>query len=288
MTERGSALLTVLWLLVILGTAAAAVLSDARVAHQTSGNRVMLRRAEWAAEACIEILLARFHQQEPPATPVSLDTTWLGERTWCRATVEVAGTRMDINSLSPALWQLVLGDAHLVDALLDWTDRDTVTRSAGAERSWYVRNGRRVPRNAPLASVLELALVRGFDEARVRYLEALFTTTGEPTINPNHAGRGLLLLLPGLDRAAVDALIDWRNRGHTIGTMDEFLGVLPVASRRRAQASYLELAQRIDLAGERYLVDIVAGVRAWPLRYRARLVMQRSNGRLAVLERQMQ
>jgi type II secretory pathway component PulK len=288
MTERGSALVTVLWLLVILGTAAAAVLSEARVGHLTSSNRVMLRRADWAAEACIEILMARYHQQEPPGVPASLDTTWLGPRTWCRATVEVSGTRMDVNALSPALWQMVLQDAHLADALLDWTDGDTVPRAEGAEQSWYLRNRRRPPRNGPLASVRELILIRGFDEARVRHLEERFTTSGEVTLDPNYAARELLHLLPGLDRAAVDAIVDWRSRGHRIATMEEFLGVLPRDSRERAQASYLELAQRIDLTGQHFLVDIEAGVSGWAPRVRARLVMHASEGRLAVLERQMQ
>jgi len=291
MTERGSALLTVLWLLVILSTAGAAVLSKARFGHLTSSNRMILRRAEWAQEACIEILMARYQHQGAGGdsrSPLSLDTIQLGRGTWCRANIEVAGTRMNLNSLTPDLLRQVLGDTRLVDALLDWTDADTVPRPAGAERSWYGRQGRRPPRNAPVADVWELALVRGFDSVRIGRLARVFTSGGDGTIDPNEAPRELLRLLPGLDAAGVEALIARRGSGPRMVTMEQFLETLPPASRERAQANYLELAQRVDLSGRTLRVDVDAGVLGWRPLAHARLTMRISEGRLAVLRREMQ
>lgn len=291
MTERGSALLIVLWLLVILSTAGAAVLSKARFGHMVSSNRMVLRRAEWAQEACIEILMARHRQLGAGAggrSPLSPDTIQLGRGTWCRANVEVAGTRMDFNALTPDLLRRALGDALLVDALLDWTDADTVPRPAGAERSWYVRQGRRTPRNGPVADVWELALVRGFDSVHVRRLAIFFTIGGDGMIDPNEAPRELLRLLPGLDASGVEELIARRGHGKRMTSMEEFLAALPPASRERAQANYLELAQRVDLSGHTLRVDVDAGVVGWRPRAHARLTMRASDGRLAVLRRQMQ
>lgn len=291
MTERGSTLLTVLWLLVILSTAGATVLSKARVGHMVSGNRMILRRAEWAEEACLEILMARFHNRtvaDASTGTMPQDTVQLGHGTWCRAHVEVAGARMDFNALTPELLQHVLGDARVVNALLDWTDADSVTRPAGAERAWYVSRGRRPPRNRPVADVSELALILGFDPERVRHLAALFTIGGDATIDPNEAPRELLLLLPGLDAAGVEAMLARRHRGQRMTTMEQFLEALPSGSRAGALANYLALAQRVDLSGRTLRVDVEAGVAGWRPRAHARLRMRISEGRLAVLQRQMQ
>jgi type II secretory pathway component PulK len=291
MTERGSALLTVLWLLVILSTAGAAVLSKARFGHLVSSNRLVLRRAEWAQEACIEILMARQRHLgagDRPQSSVLLDTIQLGRGTWCHANIEVAGTRMDLNTLTPDLLRQIFGDARLVDALLDWADADTVSRPAGAERSWYLRQGRRPPRDGPVADIWELALVRGFDSVRVGRLATFLTTGGDGTIDPNEAPRELLRLLPGLDLSGVEALVARRGRDKRMTSIDELLAALPPASRERAQANYLELAQRVDLSGRTLRVDVDAGVLGWRPLAHARLTMRASDGRLAVLRRQMQ
>jgi general secretion pathway protein K len=86
----------------------------------------------------------------------------------------------------------------LVDALLDWTDSDDDAREYGAEADYYT--GLEIPygcKNAPLDSVEELLLVRGFTP-RIFYgdpeldqtpLTELLTVHGHPEgkINPNTA-----------------------------------------------------------------------------------------------------
>ncbi len=80
---------------------------------------------------------------------------------------------LDPNSVSANDWHRLLevacgmeeGDerSELVDAVLDWTDRDNLVRASGAEEEFYqTLEPPRHARNAPLASYEELLLVHGF------------------------------------------------------------------------------------------------------------------------------
>src|SRR5688572_19141513 len=60
------------------------------------------------------------------------------------------------------------------DSLLDWTDDDEEPRPSGAENEYYRPRGIR-PRNGPLESIDELALVRGFDPATVDRMRSYVT-----------------------------------------------------------------------------------------------------------------
>src|SRR6266540_5776489 len=69
--REGFALLAVLWVLTALTVLAGAALAVARTGSQATRNRILLARAEWAREACGEILLGRYAQD---AAVRSLDT----------------------------------------------------------------------------------------------------------------------------------------------------------------------------------------------------------------------
>jgi general secretion pathway protein K len=60
------------------------------------------------------------------------------------------------------------------DSLLDWIDDDDEVRDNGAEAPWYAARGRR-PRNGPLRSMDELALVRGMSPEIVARLRSVAT-----------------------------------------------------------------------------------------------------------------
>lgn len=288
MNRRGSALLTVLWLVVILSTAGATVLSEARLSHATTANRLILRRAEWAAEACVEVLKGRFeqnHQRGASHRPTSIDTLFVDKDTWCLADVRGAAARMDLLALTPGLLPRVLPSQSLIDAFLDWCDPDTVPRAFGAEQAWYRRAGRPVPRDGPLADIAELALVRGFDQRLVHYLDSLFTVGGAVAIDPNEAPRELLSLVPGLDAPAVEAVLRSRASRKRLESMEEFMQALPPLSRDHAAEQYLELSQHLDLADAVMHVEVEAGVVGWASHARIVLELQVAAGRLAVLRR---
>jgi len=60
MNRRGFALLAVLWVLTALTALTGAGLLVARLGSETTRNRSLLARAEWAREACGEILWIKF------------------------------------------------------------------------------------------------------------------------------------------------------------------------------------------------------------------------------------
>src|SRR2546429_6423608 len=94
MSRRGFALLAVLWVLTALVVLAGAGFAVARTGSLTTRNRVLLARAGWAREACVEILLARYAQD--PAIR-RLDPVDLGRGSWCAAALEDPAARLNLN-----------------------------------------------------------------------------------------------------------------------------------------------------------------------------------------------
>jgi general secretion pathway protein K len=126
-----------------------------------------------------------------PLAPELLEQSLGGGRV--RIAIEDAARRLDLGApeLAPAVSRLLEAAGlapGLGDALADWIDADDAPRPRGAERDWYL--GRRpvlLPPNAPLGSVSELALVRGFDGGTVARLRPWLVAMGERAVNPNTA-----------------------------------------------------------------------------------------------------
>src|SRR5438477_416885 len=148
-TRSGFALLAVLWTLTAVTVLTGAAISVARLGSATTLNRVLLARAGWAREACVEILLARWASPPDPLSALrrggttSLDSVDLGRGTWCSAMLEDPSTKLNLNLADrPALvtvlqaveYRSVAVDS-LADALLDWRDPDAVPRPLGDESS---------------------------------------------------------------------------------------------------------------------------------------------------------
>src|SRR5216117_3698124 len=93
--SRGFALLATLWVLAALTVLTGVGIQVARVGSLATRNRVLLARAEWAREACGEILLARY-ARDGKATDV--DPVDLGRGTWCRATIEDPAGKFNVNT----------------------------------------------------------------------------------------------------------------------------------------------------------------------------------------------
>ena len=163
MNRRGFALLSAMWLSVVLAALAAGVVDVVRVESKEASNRTLAIRAAWARFACQDILQARFAESRAPQ---HVDTVDLGRGVWCVARLEpVRGSNLN-RMTRDQLIDLVRSDT-LVNALLDWIDADTVSRSGGNENDWYRGMRRHPPRNGPVIAIDELLLVRGFDSALV-------------------------------------------------------------------------------------------------------------------------
>jgi type II secretory pathway component PulK len=167
MNRRGFALISVLWLTVLLIAIGSRAMDSTRLASGGAGNRIALRRAAWGRAACAAILEARLTERAPLR---GLDSVDLGSRIWCSARPEAGFGRVDVNGASAGLLRTVLESDSLVAAVRDWIDPDTVTADRTAENAWYRAARRRLPRSGPLAAIDELLLIRGFDSALVESL----------------------------------------------------------------------------------------------------------------------
>jgi type II secretory pathway component PulK len=143
--------------------------------------------------------------------------------------------------LGAVLHRLRIPDAtrdSMVDALLDWRDADDVPRPHGAERQWYVTNGRFAPRNGPFADVREIRRVRGFE--KLEGLDSLVSV--EPgRVSLAHAPLSVLGVLPGIDEEALSRIAEERTRGATSGDLMELMAQLSPSAREGMLASYSDL-----------------------------------------------
>ncbi|HEU4648241.1 MAG TPA: hypothetical protein VFS33_04215 [Gemmatimonadales bacterium] len=291
MNRRGFALLTVLWAVALASAVVGATIAAARLQVLASENRVTLTRAAWARDACREILLARIDPDSAmrpmagAAGPVR-DTIHLGRGTWCRAAVEDPGAKLNLNTADAEALRLLLGSDSLVDALLDWRDADDVPRPLGAERTWYVAQGRPAPRNGELADLGELMLVRGFDSASVARLAPLVTTRGDGRVNLAAAPPEVLATLPGMTESLARLLLAARADGRLTSRPAEFVDALPSDARRALLARYQDFAMRTSATPGQLVARIEGGVRGRAPVARETLALVPVPGRLAVLRRE--
>ncbi len=102
----------------------------------------------------------------------------------------------------------------LLDAWQDWVDKDDLKRLNGAEKDYYEKKKTPyIPSNAPLFTVEELKLIKGFKKAFGHInLNNLFTLYGRyNAINPNIASKSTLLSIPGMTEDIAQQIIDKRS-----------------------------------------------------------------------------
>ena len=282
MTGRGFALLAVLWTVTAVAVLAGAVVAGARLGGATTRNRVVLARAGWAREACVEILLARYAQD--PAVR-RIDRVDLGRGTWCAAAVDDPSAKLNVNladrpALVAVLQTVVQRGSRvdsLVDALLDWRDPDTVPRPFGEESA--------ANRNGPLADVAELRYVRGFGDSLATRLSALLTTRGTGVMNVNAAPPAVLATLPGITSEAVAILV--RHRGIApLTNADALVGLLSPGSRATLLASYPDFVRTAVFAPPELVAVATGGVGGTPITASVTLTLVPVAERLAVIRRE--
>lgn len=104
-------------------------------------------------------------------------------------------------------------DPELSDAVVDWLDSNSAAQPGGAEDVDYLNEATPYrAANQPFASVEELRLVKGFDEAALTKLRPYLTALPEPvTININTASSTVLAaLVPDLSLAAAEQIVNAR------------------------------------------------------------------------------
>ncbi len=103
---------------------------------------------------------------------------------------------------------------QLVDALVDWQDTETTnaTDSGGAEESYYLGlTPPYRPDNAPLPTVAQLGLVKGWTPEIVRKVTPFVTVYGNGQVNPNTAPREVLVAVLELGDTQATRVVESRE-----------------------------------------------------------------------------
>ncbi|MFM1891741.1 MAG: hypothetical protein RLZ44_818 [Pseudomonadota bacterium] len=267
-TERGFALVLVLWAMILLTVIGISFGFAVRV--ETGAGTLLADqvRAEAAATAGIRravlALLASERDQRWHSDGREYEIPWPNAN--LRVTMRAENGKIDLNyaprQLLAGLFENLLPDADadaLADAVIDWRDRDDRRSAQGAEAFEYRAAGRWGPANARFTSVAELSQVLGFDAVAVSTVTPYLTVFARrPRIDPVAAEATVLAAIPGISATLAEQF---------------------VAERAAALAADAEPDLRLLTPGSRYLDRRSAGNVA-SIRAEARL----EGGASAVIE----
>lgn len=278
--RRGVALLVALWVLMLLTLLISAFAFDMHIEATVTSYYRKRFKSQYLARAGVEyakvILLKSAAMKEEQQTspvddsdPIQLNSSLLnkglgilqlrqdlGEGFFVLDVIPEEGRR-NINKLQDDDWEEILDQANipedqwssLIDCFADWTDENEEHRLNGAESddAFYISRGYKV-KNAPLNTVEELMLIKGFSPAilyggtissgsdkqrTVEGIARLLTPWGDGKVNVNTATRDVLLTLPGIEDFMVREIINGRRGADGVaGTKDDgFSSVDEVMSR---------------------------------------------------------
>lgn len=195
--EEGYALVTAVASIAVVAGIALATITATQSTLVSGTAETKQIRAVTAAEAGIALVLHRLTARDPAARwPFDGRTRIVAFGGFSLAVrVEDERGKVPLNLIDERALTALLaaegleGDvlATACDSLLDWIDADDEVRPFGAERDDYVAQGYH-PRNGPLASLDELAKVRGFDPALVLRVQQVSTVhSGGGAFDPRFA-----------------------------------------------------------------------------------------------------
>jgi len=172
--ERGTVLLSVLWIVVIVSTICLTLAASVRGEIGSQTDSFDSERAFFMAKGAAESIFALFSKSMdiPEKGPILKDhgdyvfPTESGET---RVRFESGAGLIDLNEASDKLLASMFDSVglpqdlrnQLVDSILDWRDSDDIPHLYGAEINDYQQvPGQRLPRNGPFESVDELLQVK--------------------------------------------------------------------------------------------------------------------------------
>lgn len=255
----GVALMLVLWLVVVLGAVAAAVVAlsraDANVVVAYRSRAVARAAAESGADAMVVRLRGTYGGPGSPeerlrALPrLERELAREGPRALGQGRFQVAledlSGRLAINAVDyPTLirfFTLTAGSdraERLAAAVLDWKDEDDSTRPDGAEAAEYEAVGSPYrPLNRPFQRIEEVPRLLGVDDSLAAVLRRTLTVYGGGPVNVNTAPAEVVAAVTGLDPAVARRLVSARE-------LEPFLSLdaLRTATGRESGAAGLSLA----------------------------------------------
>jgi general secretion pathway protein K len=211
LSQRGFALVSVLWAAIILAVIAASIMasgrSDARISRSRATAAQGIALADAGINAATYRLLARDPAVHPPldGTPFRID---IEGRTITVRVQDEAG-KIDLNVAPAALLLRLLSATGLdpeaaqaeTDRILDWREGGDLRRLNGAKQEDYRLAGYSYgPRGAAFLSIDELRLVMGMTPELYERLKPAITVVSQlGSIDPAVAPVEALVALPGVD-----------------------------------------------------------------------------------------
>jgi general secretion pathway protein K len=225
--QQGIALVVVLWLLVLMTVIAASHARIIRTETRLASNQIENSKARSLAEAgvhhAILELLVRDEEQRWPVNG-SINRIRYQDGSVAIAIRDVRGL-VDINSASAALLDSVLAGTGieetqrkaLVDATLDWRDKDSLKHINGAEDDDYRRAGLKwAARDGAFSSVEEFRYVLGMTNPLFERLAPYLTVhSGQANIMLDYAPPWLFSVLAETQESSTSVNITRRNDGST-------------------------------------------------------------------------
>ncbi len=220
--QAGVVLVLTLWLLVLLTIMATGYSYATRIETQLTVHIVEIARTKAIAEAGLWLAVSDLLKPPPKRRwPTDGSTVAINFATQkINLRIQDEAGKIDLNTANPELLHAVIktvaGDdkqtPFLLDAILDWRDRDSNRRRSGAEDSDY-NNVDYDAKDGPFNSIDELRLVAGVNNKIYVKIHPLLTVHSLlPGINPMVAPRELLLALPGSDAAQINKFLASRKK----------------------------------------------------------------------------
>lgn len=265
--DHGFALLLAVVALGLLAYVSAIFATSSRALIRGVSAEVESARAEALAEVGINLAVIKIAQRRSRADHANRD--WVGWQWQCRIgenylfiQVQDESGKIDLNFASERLLRALLAGlqvapdrvASLVDAIIDFRDRDDARRPNGAEAAEYFAAGReRGPRNAPFAIVEELYWVLGLDQELVdRMLPFVTALSGKDGIDPDSAPRDLVELIRNGDRNF------YRSRDEEdIDFEPEFTGVPDHFIARSSRSVFTIRSEALMANGARFVREAI-------------------------------
>jgi general secretion pathway protein K len=222
-SQRGVALVMVLWVSVLITVLLASFSLSARIETLQGRNLLDTVRARYAAEAGLHRAAYELRGSDPLQRWVPDGRVYPMQFEDAEIEIEIYDEtgKVDLNvsdlSTLVALFATVAEterDAEaLAAAVMDWRDPDDLLNPNGAEANDYKGAGLAyVPRNAPFETVSELQQVIGMSYEMYRELEPMITIySGRAQPNPAYASPEVLRLFPGMTDAALQSFVQMRQ-----------------------------------------------------------------------------
>jgi general secretion pathway protein K len=224
-SQRGIALIVVLWLTVLITVIGSSFAYSMRGEALAARNAMSLAQARAAADGAVERTAFEVSRARVAADAWSADGqphTWTDGDIALTAAAYDESARIDLNAAPDALLKGLLQNVggldqetaqRTLDAILDWRDADDLKHPNGAEAPEYQAAGSKyVPTNSLFESVGELHRVLGITPSLMaRIARTLTIYSRQPGVNLVTAGRDVLLALPSVTPEQVDTFLAARD-----------------------------------------------------------------------------